>query len=100
MNEIAEEIDAAAAALIAEQQRRQDAARKELLSYLIFLVAFMFVIIAWRDTQENYFMRNSIQVSLLEEDFPLDVAHFQKNYFDIANGEELFQALMGRNRHG
>jgi len=93
MNEIAEEIDAAAAALIAEQQRRQDAARKELLSYLIFLVAFMFVIIAWRDTQENYFMRNSIQVSLLEEDFPLDVAHFQKDYFDIANGEELFQYL-------
>jgi len=85
-----QEIDAAAEALIAEEHRRQDAARKELVSYGIFLFAFMFVVLAWRDTGVNYAMRNALQVNILEEDFPLEAAHFQKNYFDIANGEEFF----------
>ena len=51
-----EEIDAAAEALIAEENRRQDVARKELLSYCIFVISFMFVVMAWRDTGTNYAM--------------------------------------------
>jgi len=57
------------------------------------VVAFMFVISGWRDTYTNFHMRNSIQIAVLEEDFSKEQAHFQKNYFDIANGDEFFQYM-------
>jgi hypothetical protein len=88
-----DKIDAAALAAAAEEARRANAARAELSSYLLFVVCFLMVIMSWRDTQTNFAMRNALQVNILEEDFPPEAAHFQKNYFDLANGEELFTYL-------
>ena len=90
---ISDEIDTAALALLEEERRQQFKVIGELRGYLIFVVAFMVVVLNWRLTDENFHMRNSLQVAILEEDFPLEAAHFQKNYFDIANGEELFTYL-------
>jgi len=87
---ISDEIDAAALALIAEEYRQTAQAQGELRGYVLFIVAFMVVILNWRITDQNFHMRNSLQVAILEEDFPIEAAHFQKNFFDIAKGEEFF----------
>ena len=49
--------------------------------------------LGWRDTEAAYTVANALRTSALDEDFPAEVTHFQKNFHDVANSEEMWQYM-------
>lgn len=54
------------------------------------MFAFVIVTLSWRDTTAAYTIAHGIRTSLLDEDFPDTVTHYQKNFHDVANSEEMW----------
>ena len=91
--EVIEEMDEAEAMKLAEVNRQRGTSQKELLFYLVFVLAFLVVTLSWRDTQLAYQVANAVKTAALNEDFPETEAHFQKSFHDVANGEEMYTYL-------
>lgn len=63
----------------------------EALWWILPLVAIVLSRALWISTQESHQFYQALKTNLLEEDFPYEAAHVKKNFFDVANSEEMYQ---------
>eukprot|EP00656_Telonema_subtile_P026271 TRINITY_DN2824_c0_g2_i2.p1 TRINITY_DN2824_c0_g2~~TRINITY_DN2824_c0_g2_i2.p1 ORF type:complete len:968 (+),score=269.08 TRINITY_DN2824_c0_g2_i2:88-2991(+) len=89
--EIVKEMDAAEEMRQEETLRLRSQAQRELMFFMIFVLAFVIVTLSWRDTLSAYTIAHAIRTAALDEDFPSSVTHIQKNFHDVANSEEMWQ---------
>lgn len=88
--EIVKEMDAAEQMRQEETLRLRSQAQRELMFFMIFVLAFVIVTLSWRDTVSAYTIAHAIRTAVLDEDFPSTVTHIQKNFHDVANSDEMW----------
>eukprot|EP00658_Telonema_sp_P-2_P012630 TRINITY_DN14809_c0_g1_i16.p1 TRINITY_DN14809_c0_g1~~TRINITY_DN14809_c0_g1_i16.p1 ORF type:complete len:499 (+),score=126.72 TRINITY_DN14809_c0_g1_i16:199-1695(+) len=63
----------------------------ELCWWILPLVAVILARALWISTEEGFHFKEALKANLLDEDFPKDVTHVKKNFFDVANSDEMYE---------